>query len=128
MAGSWHRSLGGSPETDKQRLAAIGYCYGGTAALELAQYGANLKGVVGFHSGLGAAKTEDSGSDSCKSDGMSGRFGSQSYRSSPKTQLLRDFRRRSIFDFYNKICQQWKNTIQIAMRHSVGFSSGLRSY
>ena len=25
-------------------------------------------------------------------------------------------------------CQQWKNTIHIAMRHNVGFSSGLRSY
>ena len=37
---------------DLNRLAAIGYCFGGTAALELARGGADVKGVVTFHGGL----------------------------------------------------------------------------
>lgn len=37
---------------DRNRLAAIGYCFGGTGALELARSGANVKGVVSFHGGL----------------------------------------------------------------------------
>lgn len=40
------------PEVDPARTAAIGYCFGGTAALELARAGADLKGVVSFHGGL----------------------------------------------------------------------------
>jgi dienelactone hydrolase len=46
-------ALVAQPETDPGRLAAIGYCFGGTTALELARSGAALKAVVGFHSGLG---------------------------------------------------------------------------
>lgn len=34
------------------RLAAIGFCFGGTMALELARDGAELGAVVGFHNGL----------------------------------------------------------------------------
>ena len=34
------------------QLAAVGYCFGGTAALELARSGAALKAVVTFHGGL----------------------------------------------------------------------------
>lgn len=45
--------LTAEPETDPDRLAATGYCFGGTTALELARSGAGLKAVVGFHSGLG---------------------------------------------------------------------------
>ncbi len=41
------------PEVDGDRVAAIGFCFGGTMALELARDGAALKAVVGFHSGLG---------------------------------------------------------------------------
>lgn len=40
-------------------MAAIGYCFGGTTALELARSGAELAAVVGFHSGLGTARPED---------------------------------------------------------------------
>lgn len=39
-------------EVDATRLAAIGYCMGGTFALELARDGAPLRGVVSFHGGL----------------------------------------------------------------------------
>lgn len=44
---------------DSQRVAAIGYCFGGTTALELARSGANIKGVVSFHGGLETPRTED---------------------------------------------------------------------
>ncbi len=42
------------------RIAAIGFCFGGTMALELARSGAEVKAVVGFHSGLAtnAPKTD----------------------------------------------------------------------
>ncbi|HXZ62766.1 MAG TPA: dienelactone hydrolase family protein [Acidimicrobiales bacterium] len=45
--------------TDNGRLAAIGFCFGGTLALELARGGADLKAVVGFHSGLVTTRPED---------------------------------------------------------------------
>lgn len=37
------------PQTDRDRLAAIGYCFGGTTVLDLALSGADIKGVVSFH-------------------------------------------------------------------------------
>ena len=40
------------PGVDAGRIAAIGYCFGGTAALELARSGADVLGVVSFHGGL----------------------------------------------------------------------------
>lgn len=38
--------------TDPSRVACIGYCFGGTAAIELARSGAQVNGVVSFHGGL----------------------------------------------------------------------------
>lgn len=46
-------------EVDAGKVAAIGYCVGGTVALELARGGAALKGVAGFHSGLNTLRPED---------------------------------------------------------------------
>ena len=46
-------------ETDAGKLAAIGYCYGGTAVLELARSGADIACTVGFHSGLATTRPED---------------------------------------------------------------------
>ncbi|MEO5898710.1 MAG: dienelactone hydrolase family protein [Ilumatobacteraceae bacterium] len=43
------------PRVDPAKIAAIGYCFGGTMALELARGGVDLAAVVGFHSGLGTA-------------------------------------------------------------------------
>jgi dienelactone hydrolase len=40
------------PQVDSRRIAAIGYCLGGTFVLELARDGAPLAGVVTFHGGL----------------------------------------------------------------------------
>jgi dienelactone hydrolase len=42
------------PEVDKSRIAAIGYCFGGTGVIEMARQGLPLKGVVSFHGGLDA--------------------------------------------------------------------------
>jgi len=44
--------LSGHEMTDADRLAVIGFCFGGTTALELAMSGADLDGVVAFHAGL----------------------------------------------------------------------------
>lgn len=46
-------------QTDPTRVAAIGFCFGGTAALELARSGAPLNGVVTFHGGLDTPHPED---------------------------------------------------------------------
>jgi len=45
--------------TDPHRLAAIGYCYGGGAALELGRAGADLKAIVAFHGALKTARPQD---------------------------------------------------------------------
>jgi dienelactone hydrolase len=37
---------------DSSKIAAIGFCFGGTCALELARNGADVRGVVSFHGGL----------------------------------------------------------------------------
>lgn len=44
---------------DATRVAAIGFCFGGSMALELARGGADLSAVVGFHSGLATTRPED---------------------------------------------------------------------
>jgi dienelactone hydrolase len=41
--------LAACPEVDAGSLAAIGFCFGGAVALELARDGADLKAVVSFH-------------------------------------------------------------------------------
>jgi dienelactone hydrolase len=51
-----------SEYTDASRMAAIGYCFGGTMALELARSGADLQAVVGLHSGLSTTRPADAGS------------------------------------------------------------------
>lgn len=52
------QTLAAQPQADASKLAAIGYCFGGTAVYELARSGADLKGVVGFHSGLAPSSGE----------------------------------------------------------------------
>jgi dienelactone hydrolase len=46
---------------DASRVAAIGYCFGGTMALELARAGTDLAAVVGFHSGLSTSQPAEAG-------------------------------------------------------------------
>ena len=40
------------PQVDPDRVAVIGYCFGGAASLELARSGAELAGAVSFHGNL----------------------------------------------------------------------------
>ena len=47
------------PRADASKVAAVGYCFGGTVVLELARGGADIKVVVGFHPGLGTQRPED---------------------------------------------------------------------
>ena len=47
------------PQVDPDKIAAIGYCFGGTTVLELARTGAPLLGVVSFHGGLGTPNPSD---------------------------------------------------------------------
>ena len=44
---------------DTNKVAAIGYCFGGTTVLELARDGANLRGVVSFHGALNTPNPTD---------------------------------------------------------------------
>jgi dienelactone hydrolase len=51
---------------DPTRVAAIGYCFGGTTVIELALSGADLNGVVSFHGGLDAPNPADAKNIRCK--------------------------------------------------------------
>lgn len=44
---------------DRKNISAIGYCFGGTAVLELARAGAAVRGVVSFHGGLDSPTPAD---------------------------------------------------------------------
>jgi dienelactone hydrolase len=46
------------PMVDRDRVAAIGYCFGGTTVLELARSGADIRGIVSFHGGLSGASPD----------------------------------------------------------------------
>lgn len=49
------------PEVDGQRIAIIGFCFGGMCALELARSGADIKATVSFHGLLNKPGTLKSG-------------------------------------------------------------------
>lgn len=53
------KALSQDSHTDASKLAAIGYCFGGTAVIELGRSGANVKGVVSFHGGLDSPTPSD---------------------------------------------------------------------
>jgi len=53
-------------QVDPKRVAAIGYCFGGTTVIELARSGAELAGVVSFHGGLDSPHPEDGQRIRCK--------------------------------------------------------------
>ena len=44
---------------DPKKLAAIGYCFGGSTVLELGRSGADIQGIVSFHGGLDNPKPAD---------------------------------------------------------------------
>jgi dienelactone hydrolase len=47
------------PNVDDSKLAAIGYCFGGSTALQLAYAGADLKAIATFHAALPAPTAEE---------------------------------------------------------------------
>ena len=51
--------LQAQPQVDSTRIAAIGYCFGGSVSLALAASGADLLGVVSFHGALVPVSPED---------------------------------------------------------------------
>jgi dienelactone hydrolase len=55
-----------NPLVDTNRVAAIGYCFGGTTVIELALSGADIAGVVSFHGGLDAPNPADAKNIKCK--------------------------------------------------------------
>ncbi len=48
-----------NPLVQKGRVAAIGYCFGGTTVLELGRSGADVRGIVSFHGGLSTPTPDD---------------------------------------------------------------------
>jgi dienelactone hydrolase len=59
-------ALAKHPAVDARRLAAIGYCMGGTFALELARSGGPIRGVVTFHAGLTTTRPAQAGEATAK--------------------------------------------------------------
>jgi len=51
---------------NKNEIAAIGYCFGGSGVLELARSGAEIRGVMSFHGGLSTPTPEDAKNIKCK--------------------------------------------------------------
>jgi dienelactone hydrolase len=60
-----HLDAGSGLNVDPQRVAAIGYCFGGGGVLELARSGADLAGVVSFHGTLDTPNPEDAKDIQC---------------------------------------------------------------
>jgi len=46
---AWYERIKARPDIDSQRMAAIGYCFGGLCVLELARSGVDVKAVVSYH-------------------------------------------------------------------------------
>jgi dienelactone hydrolase len=58
--------LKAQPQTDPERIAAIGYCFGGAVVLHMARIGEDLDGVVSFHGNLSSMHTPEPGSVKAK--------------------------------------------------------------
>lgn len=53
------KQLTAQPNVDAGKIAAIGYCFGGSSCLELAYTGADLKAVATFHAALPVPTAEE---------------------------------------------------------------------
>jgi dienelactone hydrolase len=53
--------LKGQDTVEPDKIAAVGYCFGGGVVLNMARQGADLKGVATFHGGLAAVKPAQPG-------------------------------------------------------------------
>ena len=54
-----YKFLAANKNVDASKISAMGYCFGGTVALEMARQGLDLKGVVSFHGGLSSVSPDD---------------------------------------------------------------------
>ena len=54
-------ALTSQPQVDRDRIGAIGFCFGGTTCLELARAGASVGAIATFHAGVNVGLPEDSG-------------------------------------------------------------------
>ena len=52
-------TLKAQPGVAQDKIAAMGYCFGGTTVLELARSGAEVAGVISFHGGLDSPAPQD---------------------------------------------------------------------
>ncbi len=59
-------ALSAQPMVDPTRVAAIGYCFGGTTALEMGRAGMPLSGIVSFHGGLQTPSPAEKGAVKAK--------------------------------------------------------------
>ncbi|MEE8350070.1 MAG: dienelactone hydrolase family protein [Acidobacteriota bacterium] len=55
------KAVSSQERVDSHRVGAMGYCFGGMCALELARSGAQVRGVVSFHGQLDTPHPEDAG-------------------------------------------------------------------
>jgi dienelactone hydrolase len=62
LALAGYRILAAQPGVDDDRLAAVGFCFGGAMALELARAGVPLRAAIGFHPGFVSPRPADSAS------------------------------------------------------------------
>jgi len=58
---AWFEQLRARADVDAQRIAAIGYCFGGQCVLELARSGADVKAVVSYHGILSTSARAEPG-------------------------------------------------------------------
>jgi dienelactone hydrolase len=58
---AWFDTIARRPDVDEERIAAVGFCYGGFTVLELARSGANVKAVVSYHGVLKTHARAESG-------------------------------------------------------------------
>ena len=63
---AWLDTVRAYPESDPDRIAAIGYCFGGHCVLELARSGADLKAVVSYHGTLQTHAPAEAGVPKCE--------------------------------------------------------------
>ncbi len=55
------RFLQEQPQSDEERIAAIGYCFGGAVVLHMARFGLPLRGVASFHGNLSTKTPAEAG-------------------------------------------------------------------
>lgn len=58
---AWFDHVAGQPDVDPDRIAAIGYCFGGRCVLELARSGADVRAMASFHGILSTKQPAEPG-------------------------------------------------------------------